>query len=354
MIETVWCSMLKICDHDYFLSWGWISTWLKSLPEKADVRLVVGYLQDQPALAFFLGSAQRRKYKVLPVRTISLNTTGMRDLDMLYIEYNSVLCAPSLRFDMSALLKYLENRSWNEFILPGLSSDFVNQAGLADIKNINDAGVVMEEQATAYYVDLEKVRIANMDYFQLVSSNRRSQIRRSIKEYQKDGEIQVESAVSALQALQMLDALAELHQQEWEKRGEPGVFSNQYLFDFHKALISSRFDLGEIQLLKVFTPSAPIGYLYSFVYNNRILFYQSGFNYQPGNLYRPGLVSHYYGIMHNAQNGKLAYDFMAGEAGYKSSLATDSKPMYWMRLEKAPLYWLSLLKARMAHTKPDS
>ncbi len=54
-IERIWRDLQEKCKHEYFLSWGWISTWLASLPREVDVRLVVGYLQEQPALAFFLG-----------------------------------------------------------------------------------------------------------------------------------------------------------------------------------------------------------------------------------------------------------------------------------------------------------
>ncbi len=335
VIETTWRSLLETCDHDYFSSWGWVSTWLKSLPLEVDMRLVVGYLQDRPLLAFFLGLVRRWKYGILPTRTIALNATGVRYIDQLYIEYNSVLHDRTLRFDMTSLLERLENISWHEFVFPGISTSFAHQAGLLNERRIRRDGILLDEASTAYSVDLQKVRAGNMDYLQLLSANKRSQIRRSIKEYQKDGEIQLESAMNVPQALEMFDALVRLHQQEWERRGKPGVFSNRYLLEFHRDLITSRFDFGEIQLLKIFTPGAPIGYLYNFVYNHKILFYQSGFNYQPGNLYRPGLVSHFYAILHNARNDMMVYDFMAGEAAYKSSLATDTTPMYWMRLVKS-------------------
>lgn len=331
-IERIWCGLQAQCPHDYFLSWGWISTWLESLPKDVDVRLIVGLAQDQPVLAFFIGALRRRKYGFLPTRALALNTTGSRYFDLLYIEYNSVLALPSLKFSLMDLLHWLENKRWHEFSLPGLSSEFVQQVGLLGSEVPTSVGVLLEEESSAYFVDLAKVREAKMDYLGLLSSNKRSQIRRSIKEYEKEGEIRIQAAQSIAEALEMLSALAELHQEEWQKRGKPGVFSNPYLMDFHRKLIASRFEAGEIQILRVFTPQATIGYLYNFVYGSKILFYQSGLKYRPGNLYRPGLVSHYFSIMQNARTDMRVYDFMAGEAGYKSSLATDSVPMYWVRL----------------------
>lgn len=331
-IERIWCGLQAQCPHDYFLSWGWISTWLESLPKDVDVRLIVGLVQDQPVLAFFVGSARRRKYGFLPTRLLALNTTGNRYFDLLYIEYNSVLALPSLKFSLADLLHWLGNKRWHEFSLPGLSSEFVQQMGLLGSESPTSVGVLLEEESSAYFVDLAKVREAKMDYLGLLSSNKRSQIRRSIKEYEKEGEVRIQAAQSVAEALEMLSALAELHQEEWQKRGKPGVFSNPYLMDFHRKLIASRFEAGEIQILRVFTLQATIGYLYNFVYGDKVLFYQSGLKYRPGNLYRPGLVSHYFSIMQNARTDMRVYDFMAGEAGYKSSLATDSVPMYWVRL----------------------
>jgi len=336
-IERIWRGLQEQCPHEYFLSWGWISTWLESLPREVDVRLVVGLVQDQPALAFFLGSTRRRKYGILPTRTLALNTTGNRYFDLLYLEYNSALALPSLQFTLADLLRWLEDKRWHEFSLPGLSSEFARGMGLLDSEAPSSIGVLLEEESSAYFVDLAQVRAAKMDYLSLLSSNKRSQIRRSIKEYEKEGEVRIEAAQSVAEALEMLSALADLHQEEWQKRGKPGVFSNPYLMDFHRRLIASRFDAGEIQLLRVFTPQDTLGYLYSFVYNGKVLFYQSGLKYRPGNLYRPGLVSHYFAILHNARADRRIYDFMAGEAGYKSSLATDSVPMYWMRLVKGGL-----------------
>jgi len=131
-IERIWRDLQEHCEHEYFLSWGWISTWLASLPQEVDVRLVVGYLQEQPALAFFLGFSRRRKYGILPTRTLSLNTTGSRYLDLLYIEYNGVLHIPSLQFSMDDLLEVLVGRPWDEFSLAGLTAEFARQTGLLD------------------------------------------------------------------------------------------------------------------------------------------------------------------------------------------------------------------------------
>jgi hypothetical protein len=335
-VEELWKTMLAKSQHSYFTSWGWISTWIKSLPVESGVKLSVGYRNDKPVLAFFMGNRRYRKYGLLPSHILSLNSTGNPHYDCLYIEYNSMLSDTTAGPLIQELSDYLGTLVWDEFILPGMSP-----GGLQDVEAINTVSperfqVLSDTVSDSYYVDLEKIRAAGMDFMKLLSANKRSQIRRSIKQYELDGKVEAEEARGMDEALVMFDEMVAMHQAEWNRRGEPGVFSSRYLVQFHRELIRSRFDHHEIQLLKVRNNLKTIGYLYSFVYRGDVLFYQSGFSYNTENVYRPGLVSHYYAILHNTVKGMKTYDFLAGEADYKRSLSTNIVKMYWMRWIKSP------------------
>lgn len=329
-VERIWNALQPHSEHHYFLSWGWLSTWLKTLPASQRVWLIAGLRGQEPVLAFLTG----RTTSWLPVpglRRAALHATGNPRFDKIYVEYNGVLHDPALPLDFDLFRRACGQIRWAEFRLPGISAQFA-----ADLGNLPEHAeerlAIVEEATTAYSVNLEQVRAQNLDYAALLSANKRAQIRRSIKEYEKDGPITVEEAKSAPEALRFLERLAEYHEKEWRQRGKNGAFSNEYFRRFHHALIENRFAHGEIQLLRIATPQTELGYLYNFVYRGRVYFYQSGFNYRPGNLFRPGLLSHYYAVLRNARLGHQNYDFMAGEDDYKKSLATDSEPMYWIRL----------------------
>ena len=346
LVEKYWEAMLKKNTQHYFLSWGWISTWINSLVGKADVRFVVGFQQDEPVVSFFVGVVSKKTFGVFPSRTLSLNSTGSSYFDELYIEYNGILKDPSIQMSIDDLIIAVENISWNEFLLPGLAFSFINETNGLIASEKKSAWVLVDEESPACGVNLEQVRISDLDYLRLISSNKRSQIRRSIKEYEKNGKIEVVEAKNAQQARELFSEMVILHQKEWQSRGRAGAFSNEYLLQFHNELISSRFDAGEIQILKIFSANMVIGILYNFIFNGRVYFYQSGLNYLPGNIYRPGMVSHYFSIMHNAKNGLMYYDFLAGDAAYKTSLATDSQPVYWLRLFRSPFRYYFELSVR--------
>ncbi|MBL8092510.1 MAG: hypothetical protein JNJ43_19405, partial [Anaerolineales bacterium] len=61
---------------------------------------------------------------------------------------------------------------------------------------------------------------------QLLSSNRRSQLRRSLKQYGAEENIHIHESATVEEALGLLNKLAEYHQIEWKKRGWDGAFAN--------------------------------------------------------------------------------------------------------------------------------
>ena len=332
-VTSIWTHMISLSNHSYFLSWGWLGTWLNTLPEDVHIRLVVGIRDDRPVFAFFYGYETTIRHFFAISRGIFLNATGNSYYDSIFIEYNSVLVDPSYKF--SAMdLKDIPLPDWDEFILPGvvLENDSAIKDLFDELQYRRNTVVYIREKT--YNVNLQKVRDANNDYFSLLSSNRRQQLRRSIREYEKEGPIEVEPADSLANALEMFSNMVELHQAEWIKRGKPGAFANTYLYKFHTSLIEDRFQYGEIQLLHIHNNKETIGYLYNFVYHRNVLFYQAGFRYKAENKFRPGMVSHYYGIMFNTQRNNLIYDFLAGDSAYKESLSTDFKVMEWIRIQK--------------------
>lgn len=333
-VKNIWLTLLDKCHHSYFVSWGWISTWINSLPKDLDIQLITGYINNEPVVAFFVGRTKRNNHRFVPTKTISLNSTANRYYDELTIEYNSILFDPTHQLSTENLFGYLNSITWDEFRMPGISANFLSDFNLVDNAS-HSFHTIVDGITNSFFVELQKIRDAGMNYLQLLSANKRSQIRRSIKQYEIEGTIQIHEATGLEEALTMLDQLASLHQQEWTKRGKPGSFSNKYFYQFHRELIQNQFNSNEIQLLHIFNDKRTIGYLYNFIYDNNVLFYQSGLNYSAENTYRPGLVSHYFAIMHNAKKGLLKYDFLAGDAAYKNSLSTSSTPMYWIRFIKS-------------------
>lgn len=317
-VKDIWTAMINKCPHSYYLSWARKELWLDSLPSDCKFLLVVGYLNESPVIAFFIGSTTST---FLRYQQVALNQTLIPVVDnAAFIEYNSILVDTEVKMSLESLLDQIPIKSWDEFHMVRCSSIYHN---LAVDNTANHKYKITINSQKSYYVDLEKVRSNNYDYLALIGRNRRKKIRRAIKEYEKMGEISVKIAENVPEALTIFGEMVELHQKRWSQRNQPGSLSTEYVLNSHKNLISKRFEHGEIQLLKVSAGNHIIGCLYNFVYDGRVLCADSGYSYLHANYYRPGFICDYYGILHNAEKGLLSYDFMHGEQEYKKSLSTD-------------------------------
>jgi CelD/BcsL family acetyltransferase involved in cellulose biosynthesis len=168
----------------------------------------------------------------------------------------------------------------------------------------------------------------------LVSKNKKSQIKQSIKAYSKLGELTLHLVQDSEDALKAMNDLMFLHQKHWRSKGLNGSFSNSFFKQFHDNMMKRNFDRDKIHLIKIMCGDQVIGVLYNFIHQRKVHFYQCGFDYQCDNKLRPGLVSHYLAIEHYAQHGYERYDFMTGESRYKVSLSTDHESLFWIKVQR--------------------
>ena len=178
------------------------------------------------------------------------------------------------------------------------------------------------------------MRAAKDGYLSLLSANTRQQMRRSLKGYEHRGKLVLSVARSLDEALSFLSSLSSLHQARWQDRGEQGAFGTAFSLRFHQHLVRAAFGKGELQMARIQAGDEVIGYLYSFVRNGHVYFYQNGFDYEAAGKLHPGHVAHYLAINYNAQAGHRTYDFLSGRQRYKRSLAGEEVMLYWVTLQK--------------------
>ena len=339
-ISLIWCNLLETSQYSFFLSWPWVSTWLKLLiNEKIYIQLVVIYDNEQPVACFFIKKKKSIKLIGGVNRSYYFNTTGIEYYDEISVEYNSILMTDGqyIKYIISIFKDNIYN--WNKLFFQGFN------CGLNKYQDtLLSSYKVNEKSKISCFVDLTKIK--NTDYLNLLSANTRYQIKRSIKEYKKIGSIEVIHASNLNEAYEMYEKLKVLHQKAWIKRGKKGSFSNKFLDKFHMNLLKNYFLQGYIQLVHILSGEETIGILYNFVYENKVYCYQSGFHYKEDNHFRPGLVSHYYSIISNYRKSNTTYDFLVGDARYKKSLSTDYNLLYWSEVQKKEFYFFIENKIR--------
>lgn len=317
-VEPIWRALEPVARPSYFLTWGWMGTWLASLP--APPQLAVLYEGATPVAACLLAKRLIRRHRVLPVRARFLNVSGDERLDELTLEHNGLLSAGPE--PMAALIEQLP-RDWDELVLR-----CIDRSKLDGVPP--SVEVAIDREISAPFVDLARVR--ERGYLPLLSSDTRAQIRRARR---GAGEIAIEVAGDLTSAFDIYNELVALHGARWRARGGAGAFADPYCDRFHRALIGSRFAHGEIQLIRVTGDGRTIGCLYNLAAYGQIAFYQSGFAETGDARIKPGFVCHAAAIEWAAANGFATYDFLGGDVRYKRSLATGATPLVWARLVRS-------------------
>lgn len=268
-------------------------------------------------------------------RCLHLHSTGDAIQDEITIEHNGLLVQRQGRTQIEAAMYarlLLEAKQWDQLVLPGMS----RRPWLTDL--LPSGKVLQEDARQSYFVDLSEVRQRNGEYLGMLSSNTRQQIRRSIRAFETLGPLVLTEASDLDSAFNFLDSLSKLHERRWTAKGKAGSFADPLFRAFHTRLVRDTFAQGGIQLIRVQAGAHDVGYLYSFVHRGHVSFYQSGFDCALlGAKRKPGMVTHYLSVLHNARLGNAIYDFLAGAAQYKRSLSSSHSHMVWSKVHRRTL-----------------
>jgi len=341
IIGVAWRALEPHCDASFFQSWGWVGTWLASLPAETRPMLFTAEVDAQPVGLAVVVPQKLRRHGLIASRALFLQETGRRDYDFI-VEHNGILVKRGLErsvFDEFLRLLASEGGGWDEFFISGIRADDVLFDGaLAERHGLR---LRVLRSSSSRYVDLADLRATGCDYLSMLSSNTRYQIRRAIRRYEESGPLQLTTADSLEQAQCFFGQLKVLHQAYWTAKGESGSFARESWERFHRNLIDARFHHGEIQLIRIAAGDRVVGYLYNFVRNGWVYVLQSGFAYENDSALHPGYVCHYLAIQYNLERSAGIYDFLAGDARYKSSLARGDHPLVWVVLQRRRLkFWL--------------
>ena len=332
-IEPLWRDLEARADASFFQSWTWIGSWLATTRHRPACELLVARQGGGVIGAAVLARGSARRHRLIPLRSLYLNRSGDPAEDVIFIEFNGFLVdrAHATATEDAMIAALLGDQNWDDLVLSGVPTAYE--------KLVSDRGLQahVTGKKSSPFADLRPCGGELAHFIQSRSRNTRDQVKRSFRLYAARGQVTVESAKDATEAIGFLHALKPLHQAHWNARQEPGAFALPYFERFHEALIQTGLPLGEIALLRVRVGDQVIGYLYNFVYRGRMLAYQSGFAYADDNRLKPGLVCHMSAIERAMAAGCTVYDFLAGDARYKTSLATGSNQLLWIAAERPRL-----------------
>ncbi len=322
-LGATWSRLDAAGTHSFFLTWTWVGTLLRCLPSQPRTMLLRGkQANDTVALATL--TLKRVGMAGLSLTQGWLNGTGDPAYDCITIEHNGFASARVRAGDLwTSLAEWFSN---------GVTTADEAVLIAADPENTlcSNAHVNVDRRDTGFRTPL--TNFTSLDGFMSsLSRNSRQKLRRSIREYEREGPISIQVARDTKTALEFFSQMRTLHIRSWTRRGKRHAFKNPFFETFHRSLIRIGVESGTVDLLRVSAGDRVVGYLYNFLRNGTVSSYQSGFDDADRRL-RPGYVCHAFAIAHYAAAGMSEYDFLAGANALKESYGAEKYELYWGRI----------------------
>jgi CelD/BcsL family acetyltransferase involved in cellulose biosynthesis len=327
-LETSWKELEARVTHSFFLSWFWIGTWLRHLPDGAQPHVLIARSSSK---IVGLGIICRRKAWSFGPHARArwlLNETGDTRFDRLSIEYNNILAEQPdavISAGLNALTSRL--RHSDQLVLSGIDPDLE----LAARRAAGRIGLMTEvkQASPAPWVDFAKFRQQGGNYRATLGRSTRQAVSRAMRLYAERGPVELRIMETTTEALAAFDLLSEFHRSRW---GRKGSFANPGFRPFHEELIARGVPKGTVRISRTLVGDQTIGVLYNFVHDGLVLNYQSGFLYESDSRLKPGLVSHVLSIEDSIARGERGYDFLAHPGGHKSHLSNREQALKWIAI----------------------
>jgi len=327
-LKSQWLSIEQTMDVPFFMTWSWISNWLKTYSPQ----IVLTYAYHENKLVgigiFTLSKEVRRGF--IKAHQYRLHQMGDPKYDQIWMEYNDFLCHKEHLKEVTeacinALMDY--DDLWDEIIISMIKLS----RGKEIIENNKLASIILFNPR--YSVDLNKIP-HNTEYLSTLTSNTRYQVRHSIRLYENlHGSLKMNKALTTDDALELFRRAGEFHVKRWSDSG----YKNEKFLKFHQNLIQSYFHENNIGLYEVSSGKTTIAILYFHIVKKTVYFYLQGINYEPNQKLKPGLVAHTIMTQHFHEQGMHIYDYMGGYSQYKCQLASQNEDLVTVRIQKPRL-----------------
>jgi CelD/BcsL family acetyltransferase involved in cellulose biosynthesis len=330
-LAVCWRDLEERADASFFQTWDWIGCWI----EEAHIApwVLVGRQAGRVVVLGVLQSSRQHRHLVVTTEALLLHHLGQIEKDVVAIEYNGFLIDRAISRDaLGNCIAFLFDAQAgvvpDELHLKGVPQNYEQGARALGIRQ-----VVMSRHPS-WKVDLDRIRESGRAYLDHLGSGTRYEMHRSIRLYETRGQLCGTPARNVNEALQFFDAMKDLHQAYWSRRGRAGSFCYPFFEGFHRRLIRVGVPRGKVELFRITVGDEAIGYLYNFVHKGWVFAYQSGYRYEKDKKLKPGLVSNYLCIERHLREGGHVYDFMGGESPQKKVLGVPGVEMLDLVLQR--------------------
>jgi CelD/BcsL family acetyltransferase involved in cellulose biosynthesis len=168
-------------------------------------------------------------------------------------------------------------------------------------------------------------------YVATLSKTNRKRARRLDRNYLQTGRAKLHFASNPAELAEVYTILVDLHTRRWQSRGEPGIFAEPGILEFHREASERLLSTGQLWMNWLEIDGAPAAAEYCLSDGKILYSYQSGLN-PDLILHEPGTIALVDTLQLAIQQGLQGLDFLRGDEPYKLDWRATPQPMYDVRL----------------------
>jgi len=336
--KNVWNELLRnSSNNEFFLTWEWTFTWWQV------------YGKGKELFAIFIRDEQENVIGIAPLYIINRAIFFIGTGENIAPEYlNLIIKKGSEESVIKQLLGYLKQKEmrWSVAYFSDIAENHL-LIGLILTRTKNDNLPAYRSYTGTPCVYLPLPKETGILWEQL-SSKFRYNLKWSRKKIQEIPENKVKLFLDEALPVSVMDNIFGLHNKRMEDKGGCGKFKSDSYKQFHTKLLERIPNYTAIGLLE--SNEKPVAMIYCYHYNNKIYFYQSGFD-PDSNLkkYSPVQLLLSYMIEKAISLGCSEFDFLRGEEDYKHRWSNLLR-----KKEEIAIFNTSNLCGRLFHLKHKS
>jgi CelD/BcsL family acetyltransferase involved in cellulose biosynthesis len=324
-------------DKSITQTWEWLFTWWKIYGEERKLYVIIGSDNNEIVgiAPFSIPKTKTKYFKILNYNTIWFIGSGETiDRNVTSDYLNLLTMGGKEKLFINSLLKWLNDLPfWDEIILENISSESIVPELLKEATENNALNFEITQKAPSILIKLPPTWET---FMQAIRPNLRYKIRRGRKEFEKlKGRYHlIQSEKDIPEAFHHLEFL---HQHRWRVKGIAGAFSSPKWKAFHRELMPLIFKNGWLRLSFLELDGNVTAANYSFVYDKKMHFFQSGMIPHKNKHVRLGLILHSYCIEEAIKEGDEEYDFLKvgyGDREFKKMWGNYSRDLVNLRISR--------------------
>jgi hypothetical protein len=228
------------------------------------------------------------------------------------------------------IVKWITQRivKWDIVDLKPMNEDLVYKMKFKNLMDKNDLKVKIIDYIKSPFLLLDKNKSI---YDHLVDTSFLKFLKRKLKKIQKDYQCTYFLIKNEDELSSYFHIFVRLNKLRSHDKVQRGIFRNKIIEEMFSEICRQMLKLRMLNLYFILLNDKPAACLLNFQFNNKIYFYQSGFDIS-FKKYSVGYLIHHYALQKALENGSTEYDFLNGEENYKSQFTNHFRQMVQVKI----------------------